>query len=81
MSSLETEINAAGGPLPLMRRGALACSLPDQVGVHQLARRAGELAQQRGADGPFAPHMIGDSILFCLAENLVRLVGRPLALN
>jgi glycine cleavage system aminomethyltransferase T len=123
MSSLEAEINAAGGPLPLMRSGRsgvfpfpikseftnwrdeqeswrsaaalmdlshhmtdLTVEGPDcyrllsDLGANSFTGFGPMQAKQFIAVSPEG-YMIGDCILFCLAENVVRLVGRPPALN
>jgi vanillate/3-O-methylgallate O-demethylase len=123
MPSLEEEIDAAGGPLPLMRSGRsgvfpfpikseftnwrdeqeswrttaalmdLSHHMPDLtvegpdcyrllsgLGANSFKGFGPMKAKQFIAVSPDG-YMIGDCILFCLAENLVRLVGRPPALN
>jgi glycine cleavage system aminomethyltransferase T len=122
MPSLEDAINAAGGPLPLLRGGSGGFPLPIKseftnwrdeqeswrttAALMDLSHHMNDLTVQGpdayrllsdlgansfkgfgamkakqfiavGYDG----YLIGDCILFCLAENLVRLVGRPPALN
>ena len=123
MPSLEEEINAAGGPLALLRAGRsgvfpfpiraeftnwrdeqeswrttaalmdlshhMADLTVEGPGCYQLLSDLG--ANSFAGFGPMQAkqfiavspegYMIGDCILFCLAENLVRLVGRPPALN
>ena len=122
MPSLEDAINAAGGPLALLRGGSGGFPLPIKseftnwrdeqeswrttAALMDLSHHMSDLTVEGpdtyrlladlGANsfkgfGPmkakqFVPvsydgYMIGDCILFCLAENHVRLVGRPPALN
>jgi glycine cleavage system aminomethyltransferase T len=122
MPSLEDAINAAGGPLALLRGGSGGFPLPIKseftnwrdeqeswrttAALMDLSHHMSDLTvtgpdtyrllADLGANsfrnfGPmkakqFVPvsydgYMIGDCILFCLAENHVRLVGRPPALN
>jgi vanillate/3-O-methylgallate O-demethylase len=122
MPSLEDAINAAGGPLALLRGGSGGFPLPIKseftnwrdeqeswrttAALMDLSHHMSDLTVQGpdayrlladlGANsfkgfGPmkakqfvtvgYDGYMIGDCILFCLAENLVRLVGRPPALN
>jgi vanillate/3-O-methylgallate O-demethylase len=123
MPSLEEEINAAGGPLPLLRGGRsgvfpfpikseftnwrdeqeswrttaalmdlshhmvdLTVQGPDcyrllsDLGANSFKGFGAMKAKQFIAVSPDG-YMIGDCIFFCLAENHVRLVGRPPALN
>ena len=123
VSNLDEEINAAGGPLALMRSGRSG-SFPFPIQAeftnwrdeqeswrttaalmdlsHHMTDLTVEgpdcyrLLSDLGANsfrgfGPMKAkqfiavghdgYMVGDCILFCLAENLVRLVGRPPALN
>ncbi|HZZ55253.1 MAG TPA: hypothetical protein VFE26_13335, partial [Trebonia sp.] len=122
MPSLEDAINAAGGPLALLRSGSGGFPLPikpeftnwrdeqeswrttaalmdlshhmsdltvegpdtyrllSDVGANSFKGFGAMQAKQFvtvGYDG----YMVGDCIVFCLAENHVRLVGRPPALN
>src|SRR6185437_1293140 len=122
MPSLQDAINAAGGPLALLRSGSGGFPHPikseftnwrdDQeswrttAALMDLSHHMSDLTVQGpdayrlladlGANsfkgfGPmkakqfvtvsYDGYVIGDCILFCLAENLVRLVGRPPALN
>lgn len=123
MPSLEDEINAAGGPLALLRSGRsgayvfpvkpeftnwrdeqeswrstaalmdlslhmndLVVEGPDtyallqHVGANSFRGFGPMKAKQLIAVGPDG-NMIGDAILFCTAENVVRIVGRPPALS
>jgi glycine cleavage system aminomethyltransferase T len=123
MPSLEDEIQAAGGPLQLLRSGRsggfvfpvraeftnwrdeqeswrrsaalmdLSQHMPDLIvegpDVFRLLEHLGANSFRNfgpmkakqliavGHDG----NMVGDAILFCLGEQLVRIVGRPPALN
>ena len=123
MPTLEDEIQAAGGPLALLRSGRsggfvfpvraeftnwrdeqeswrttaalmdLSQHMPDLIvegpDVFRLLEHLGAnsfrgfgpmKAKQLVAVG-YDGNMIGDAILFCLGEQLVRIVGRPPALN
>lgn len=118
MPSLQDAINAAGGPLALLRSGSGGFPLPIKpeftnwrdeqeswrttAALMDLSHHmndltvqgpdAGRLLADLGANsfkgfGPmkakqfvtvsYDGYVIGDCILCCLAENLVRLVGRP----
>jgi glycine cleavage system aminomethyltransferase T len=122
MPSLEDAIEAAGGPLALLRSGSGGFPMPippeftnwrdeqeswrNSAALMDLSHHMSDLTVEGpdayrllsdlGANGfkGFGPmkakqfiavshdgYMIGDCILFCLAENHVRLVGRPPALN
>jgi vanillate/3-O-methylgallate O-demethylase len=122
MPSLEDAINAAGGPLALLRSGSGGFPMPIKseftnwrdeqeswrttAALMDLSHHMSDLTVEGpdtyrllanlGANsfqgfGPmkakqFVPvsydgYLIGDCILFCLADNHVRLVGRPPALN
>ena len=122
MPSLQDAINAAGGPLALLRSGSGGFPLPikseftnwrDEQESWRTTAALMDLSHHMNdltVEGPdiyrlfadlgansfkgFGPmkakqfvavsydgYIIGDAILFCLGENLVRLVGRPPALN
>jgi glycine cleavage system aminomethyltransferase T len=122
MPSLEDAINAAGGPLTLLRGGSGGFPLPIKseftnwrdeqeswrttAALMDLSHHMNDLTVQGpdtyrlladlGANSfkgfgamkakqfvavSYDGYIIGDCILFCLEENLVRLVGRPPALN
>jgi len=123
MASLDDEIQAAGGPLAMLRSGRsgafqipirpeftnwrdeqeswrssaalmdLSHHMPDlqvegpdvyrllaDVGANSFRGFGPMKAKQLVAVG-YDGNMIGDAILFCLAEHVVRIVGRPPALN
>ena len=122
MPSLEDAINAAGGPLALLRSGSGGFPLPikseftnwrdeqeswrttaalmdlshhmsdltvegpdtyrllSDVGANSF-RDFGAMQAKQFVTVGYDGYMVGDCILFCLAENHVRLVGRPPALN
>jgi vanillate/3-O-methylgallate O-demethylase len=122
MPSLEDAINAAGGPLALLRGGSGGFPLPikseftnwrDEQESWRTTAALMDLSHHMSdltVEGPdtyrlladlgansfngfgamkakqfiavsYDGYLVGDCILFCLAENHVRLVGRPLALN